>query len=37
VRPENQRAAALLREDFRNLTLADVRGRLKPAWGRRGK
>ena len=24
VRPENQRAAALLREDFRNLTLADV-------------
>jgi alkanesulfonate monooxygenase SsuD/methylene tetrahydromethanopterin reductase-like flavin-dependent oxidoreductase (luciferase family) len=24
VRPENQRAAALLREDFRNMTLADV-------------
>jgi alkanesulfonate monooxygenase SsuD/methylene tetrahydromethanopterin reductase-like flavin-dependent oxidoreductase (luciferase family) len=24
VRPQNQRAAALLREDFRNLTLADV-------------
>ena len=23
VRPENQRAAALLREDFRNLTMAD--------------
>jgi alkanesulfonate monooxygenase SsuD/methylene tetrahydromethanopterin reductase-like flavin-dependent oxidoreductase (luciferase family) len=24
VRPENQRAAALLREDFRNMTMADV-------------
>jgi alkanesulfonate monooxygenase SsuD/methylene tetrahydromethanopterin reductase-like flavin-dependent oxidoreductase (luciferase family) len=24
VRPENQRAAALLREDFRNMTIADV-------------
>jgi hypothetical protein len=24
VRPENQRAAALLREDFRNMTVADV-------------
>jgi alkanesulfonate monooxygenase SsuD/methylene tetrahydromethanopterin reductase-like flavin-dependent oxidoreductase (luciferase family) len=31
VRPENQRAAALLREDFRNTTMADVE-RLAEGW-----
>jgi alkanesulfonate monooxygenase SsuD/methylene tetrahydromethanopterin reductase-like flavin-dependent oxidoreductase (luciferase family) len=31
VRPENQRAAALLREDFRNTTIADVE-RLAEGW-----
>ena len=34
VRPENQRAAALLREDFRNLTLADVERQAETLpWG----
>ncbi|MPZ35104.1 MAG: LLM class flavin-dependent oxidoreductase [Rhodospirillales bacterium] len=31
VRPENQRAAALLREDFRNTTMADIE-RLAESW-----
>jgi hypothetical protein len=31
VRPENQRAAALLREDFRNMTMADIE-RLAEHW-----
>ncbi|HEX9327792.1 MAG TPA: LLM class flavin-dependent oxidoreductase [Reyranella sp.] len=34
VRPENQRAAALLREDFRNMTMADVeRMAERMPWG----
>lgn len=34
VRPENQRAAALLREDFRNMTMADVeRAAENLPWG----
>ena len=34
VRPENQRAAALLREDFRNLTIEDVaRQAEQQPWG----
>ena len=31
MRPENQRAAALLREDFRNLTMADIE-RMAEGW-----
>ena len=31
VRPENQRAAALLREDFRNTTMADIE-RMAESW-----
>lgn len=34
VRPENQRAAALLREDFRNMTMADIeRMAERMPWG----
>ena len=34
VRPENQRAAALLREDFRNITMADVERQAEQLpWG----
>jgi alkanesulfonate monooxygenase SsuD/methylene tetrahydromethanopterin reductase-like flavin-dependent oxidoreductase (luciferase family) len=34
VRPENQRAAALLREDFRNMTMADIeRMAANMPWG----
>jgi len=38
VRPENQRAAALLREDFRNMTMADVeRMAEQMPWGTPGE
>ena len=38
VRPENQRAAALLREDFRNMTMADVeRMAENMPWGTAGE